>query len=249
MQEPASKKTRGGVSDKALALITESWQSQANLSFFLLLLVVVGFVLPSLGFGRDNARLYSDVAFSLLLVSGMAIAWGQRKLLLLAGFVGSAALAVRWMAFFTPTPALQLWAAGWSLASILVIALVLLLEVFRRGGPVTLVRIQGAIAVYLLFGIGWAHAYHIAEIVHPGSFNSAAGTMSNISDWGYFSFVTLSTVGYGDITPVRPIARSLAVAEALTGQLYLAITIARLVAMEVVSWQSRMDRNSDKLPH
>jgi Ion channel len=243
MPETARRKNHEAV-EKARALIAESWQSQANLSFFLLLLVVVGFVLPSLGFGRDNARLYSDIVFSLLLVSGMAIAWGHRKLLLLAGFVGSAALAVRWMAFLSPTPALQLWAAGWSLAAILVMEVVLLLEVFRRGGPVTLVRIQGAIGIYLLFGIGWAHAYHIAEIVHPGSFNSAAGTMSNISDWAYFSFVTLSTLGYGDIVPVHPIARSLAILEALTGQLFLAITIARLVAMEVISWQAKADQDS-----
>src|SRR5271165_1560186 len=249
MPAPARATTRDAVREKARALITESWQSQANLSFFLALLVFVGFVLPSLGFGKDDEMLYSDMAFSLMMISGVAIAWGQRKQFLLAGFVGSAALAVRWMAKFTPTPTLQLWADEWSVAAILAIALVLLSQVLFRKGPVTLNRIQGAIAVYLLFGIGWAHAYHIAEIVHPGSFNSAAGTMSNISDWGYFSFVTLSTVGYGDITPVRPIARSLAVAEALTGQLYLAITIARLVAMEVVSWQSRMDRNSDKLPH
>jgi voltage-gated potassium channel Kch len=56
-------------------------------------------------------------------------------------------------------------------------------------------------------------------------------------DWIYFSFITLTTVGYGDITPVHPIARTLAVGEALTGQLYLAVMIARLVAMEIVFWQ------------
>src|SRR5271157_6594711 len=126
MPAPARAKTHDAVREKARALITESWQSQANLSFFLLLLVAVAFVLPSVGFGRDDAKLYSDIAFSLVLISGVAIAWGRRKLFLLAGFVGSAALAVRWMAFFTPTPALQLWAAGWALAAILVIALVLL---------------------------------------------------------------------------------------------------------------------------
>ena len=244
MPAPARAKTHDAVREKARALITESWQSQANLSFFLLLLVAVGFVLPSLGFGRDDTKLYSDIAFSLMLISGVAIAWGRRKLFLLAGFVGSAALAVRWMAFFTPTPVLQLWADEWSLAATLVIAIVLLLQVFRDG-PVSLVRIQGAIAVYLLFGMGWAHAYHITEILHPGSFNVTSGTMSNVGDWGYFSFVTLSTLGYGDITPVRPIARTLAIGEALSGQLYLAITIARLVAMEVVSWQSKTNQNSE----
>jgi Ion channel len=242
MPEPARKTTHDAVREKARAFIAESWQSQANLSFFLALLVFVTFVLPSLGFGRDDAKLYSDLNFSLVLISGVAIAWGQRKLFLLAGFIGSAAVAVRWMAYFTPTPALQLWADGWTLAAILVIALVLLFEVFRNG-PVTPSRIQGAIAVYLLFGMGWAHAYHITELLHPGSFRPA-GAMSSISDYAYFSFVTLSTLGYGDITPVRPIARALSVGESLAGQLYLAVLVARLVAMEVVSWQSKTSQNS-----
>ena len=234
----------GAVGKRARGLIRETWQSQANLSFFLALLVVVAFVLPSMGFGANDIKLYSDLAFSLLLLSGVAIAWGRRKLFLVAGFVGSAALAVRWMAFFTPTAALQLWSDQWSLAAILLIAVVLLLQVFREG-PVTHSRIQGAIAVYLLFGIGWAHAYHIAETLHPGSFATTAAAMSNVSDWVYYSFVTLTTVGYGDITPARPIARTLSIGEALTGQLYLAVLIARLVAMEVVSWQSKTNVNSE----
>ena len=245
MPEPTKHITKDAVREKARAIIAESWQSQANLSFFLALLVLIGFVLPSLGFGRNDLKLYSDIGFSLLLISGVVIAWGQKKQLLLAGFVGSAALAVRWMAFFTPTPALQLWAADWSLAAILVIALVLLSQVLFRDGPVTFNRILGAIAVYLLFGIGWAHAYHIAELLHPGSFNSTTGTMTTVSDWAYFSFTTLTTLGYGDITPVHPIARSLSIFEALTGQLYLAITIARLVAMEVVSWQAKTNQSSE----
>jgi Ion channel len=244
MTEPAKPPKREDVREKARAIITETWQSQANLSLFLALLVLVAFVLPSLGFGRDDLQIYADIAFSVLLISAVAIAWGQRKLFMLSGFVGSVALAVRWMAFFTPTSVLQVWSDWWTLAAILVIAVVLLLQVFREG-PVTFMRIQGAIAVYLLFGVFYAHAYHIAELLHPGSFNSTAGGVPNVRDLIYFSYVTLSTVGYGDITPVRPIARSLAVAEALTGQLFLAITIARLVAMEVVAWQSKTSQNSE----
>lgn len=243
MPEPAKQTTHNGVRDKARALLTQSWQSQANLSFFLALLVLVAFVLPSVGFGRDNTKLYSDIAFSLVLISGVAISWGQRWQFLLAGFVGSAALTVRWMAWFTPTTTLQLWADVWTLVAILVVALVLLAQVFRQGA-VTSYRIQGAIAVYLAFGMGWAHAYHITELLHPGSF-SPEGAMSNVGDWVYYSFVTLSTVGYGDITAIRPIARSLSIGEALTGQLYLAVLIARLVAMEVVSWQSKVSQNSE----
>ncbi len=233
----------GAVREKARTLITQSWQSQANLSFFLALIVGLGFVLPVLGFGKNDELLYSDCVFSLLLASGVAIAWGRPRLFGFAAFVGSATLAVRWMAFFTPTMALQVWSGAWSIAAILVIALVLLAQVFRPG-PVTSYRLQGAIAVYLLFGVGWAHAYHLTGLLHPGSFNTPSGEIPSVLDWAYFSFITLTTVGYGDITPVRPIARTLAMGEALTGQLYLAVLIARLVAMEVVSWQAKTDQNS-----
>jgi hypothetical protein len=226
------------VSEKARGFIKESWQSQANLSFFLALLVTIGFILPSLGFGKDDERLYGDVVFSVALISGVAIAWGQRWLFGFAGFVGSATLAVRWMAFLTPTRTLVVWASIWSMVAVIVLALVLLAQVFRSG-PVTPNRIQGAIAVYLLFGVAWAHAYHITAMLHPGSFNTTSGELTTVLDWTYFSYVTLSTVGYGDITPVLPIARSLAIGESLTGQLYLAVLIARLVAMEVVTWQQK----------
>ena len=129
MPEPAKSTKHEAVREKARALITESWQSQANLAFFLALLVLIGFVLPSLGFGKEDERLYSDIAFSVALISGVAIAWGQRWLFGLAGFVGSAAIAVRWMAFLTPTLALEVWASIWSMVAIVVIALVLLAQV------------------------------------------------------------------------------------------------------------------------
>jgi hypothetical protein len=237
MAESAPETRRGIVREKARGFIKESWQSQANLSFFLALLVILGFILPSLGFGKNDELEYSDLAYSLLLISGVAIAWGRRWLFALAVFVGSATLAVRWMDYLTPTFAFQVWTAIWSIAAVLVIAVILLAQVFRSG-PVTSYRVQGAIAVYLLFGVGWAHAYHLTNILHPGSFNSAA-ELRGPMDWAYYSFVTLSTVGYGDITAVHPIARSLSIGEALTGQLYLAVLIARLVAMEVITWQSK----------
>jgi Ion channel len=230
--------------EKARAFLKQSWQSQTNLAFFLGLLITLGLVLPSLGFGKSDEIRYSDFCFSLMLISGVAIAWGQPWLFGFAAFVGSATLAVRWMAFFTPTFALQVWSGAWSIAAILVISLVLLAQVFRAG-PVTAYRLMGAIAVYLLFGTGWAHAYHLTGMLHPGSFNTPLGhEMRTVLDWAYFSYITLTTVGYGDITPAHPIARTLAMGEALIGQIYLAVLVARLVAMEVISWQERTSHDS-----
>jgi len=242
MQRSAVRLKRGEVRRRAKGLIVDTWQSQANLSLFLGLELLIAFVLPSLGFGQNNVRLYSDMGFSILLLSGIAIAWGRPKLFTIAAVVGGIALVVRWMAWGLGSLRAVLWDDAATIVAIAVIALVLLVQIFRAG-RVTHVRIQGAIAVYLLFGVAWAHAYHVVGILHQNAFTAPSGELSLPSDWIYFSFVTLTTVGYGDITPVVPIARTLAIGEALVGQLYLAIMVARLVAMELVFWQQRVMEN------
>jgi hypothetical protein len=95
------------------------------------------------------------------------------------------------------------------------------------------------VAVYLLLGLMWASAYALLYQLHPDAFAGALGAALIPQTWIYYSFVTLTTVGYGDITPVHPVARSLAIAEALTGQLYLAITLAHLVALRVGMHEKR----------
>jgi voltage-gated potassium channel Kch len=232
------ERKHNAVGSRVRGLIADTWQTEANLSFFLILEVLLAFILPAVGFGKHDFQLYSDCGFSVMLISGVAIAWGRKKLFVLAVLVGSGALATRWLTWGHTNARLLRWSDWWTIATMLVISIVLLTQIFRSG-RVTHVRIQGAIAVYLLFGLGWAHAYHIVAILNPTSFTFPAGEAPAMGDWIYFSFVTLTTVGYGDITPLRPIARTLAMGEALAGQLYLAVMIARLVAMEVVFWQQK----------
>jgi hypothetical protein len=99
-----------------------------------------------------------------------------------------------------------------------------------------------AISVYLLLGLIWALSYALLAQLSPDSFAFAAnphssGRMDRFNAF-YFSFVTLSTVGFGDVTPVSKLARTLAVMEAVTGTFYVAILIARLVAMYVPTSRS-----------
>ena len=97
-------------------------------------------------------------------------------------------------------------------------------------------RIVGAICVYALIGLAWAKTYEALDGVVPGSFRFPADTawaMPGLVRYTYFSFVTLGTLGYGDVSPVTALAGTLAWMEAVTGQLYLAITVARLVALSL----------------
>ena len=113
-------------------------------------------------------------------------------------------------------------------------AVVVLTRVIRSR-KVTAETIYGAISVYLLMGLTWMTAYGLLERLHPGSFNVAAAqnpdSILSSLDLLYFSFVTLTTLGYGDITPISDAARSLAFMEAITGVMYLTILVARLVGM------------------
>jgi len=105
----------------------------------------------------------------------------------------------------------------------------LVMKQFLVSGRRAAHRIVAAIVVYLLIGVLWARLYEIAGLMIPGAFNIANGT-ATITSYLYFSFVTLATIGYGDITPVHSVVRNLAVLEAITGQMYIAVLIAQLVA-------------------
>ena len=219
------------VRPKARQIIEQTWQSQANLAVFLLMLVVTIFVLPALAVGRAHIMLYGDLVYSLVLVTGSAIGWGRPRLMALGAMVVVPALVLRWAAWAAPGGRIQVWSDAGSLVASLVIVYVLLAQVFRVG-PINLMRVQGAVAAYLLIGVAYAFAYQIDLHVNPAAVESTVGKMNTFVDWIYFSFCTLSTLGYGDIVPTSRLSRSLAIGEAITGQLYLAILIARLVAMQ-----------------
>ena len=109
-----------------------------------------------------------------------------------------------------------------------------------RSKRVTADTIFGAIAVYLLFGVIVAMMFQFLNNISPGSVVASVGEAKTIVErydqFGeilYFSFVTLTSVGYGDLTPIGPAARSLAMFEGVVGQLYLAVLIARLVGIHV----------------
>ena len=112
----------------------------------------------------------------------------------------------------------------------------LVLDHVFRAGPITGDRVRGAILAYLLIGLVWTFAYQLTHRLAPGSFRLGDSTPTPevfMHGLGYFSYVTLTTVGYGDVTPLHPLARSLAVAEGLIGQLYPAILIGRLVSLQI----------------
>ncbi len=116
------------------------------------------------------------------------------------------------------------------------VSLLLLRDILLRSHDVTIDLVLGSVNIYLLISVGFAFAYALVETVHPGSFSGLAGTTFEtgaIIPFLYFSFVTVTTLGYGDIVPLTPVGKTLAYGQAVFGQLYLAILVARLVSMYV----------------
>lgn len=215
------------------AKLLHFWEADRSLSIFLVLLVYIIFIMPVLQAPDSLGRFVGNLAFTALLIAGTVTAakshWMRFGMILLT----VVALLVRWAAFVAPSDILAIGREASTLVMFLLYALVVAARVYRPGGPVTYHRIQGAIAVLLLLGTVWAYAYELLYLFQPGAFNGANANAPGSPVWIYYSFVTLTTMGYGDITPVHPIARSLAISEALTGQLYIAVTLARLMALHM----------------
>ncbi|HZP45519.1 MAG TPA: potassium channel family protein [Candidatus Binataceae bacterium] len=207
------------------------WSSDLSLSLLLALLIINILIIPMVQFvtwGRFLAR----SILSLLFISGLMATVVRRRTMMAAVVIILAALLIGYKDILRPTLALNLLNDSISLVFVTVVIFLILRQV-NRTGPITSRRIQGSIAAYLLIGVLWAIAYDMVESIAPGSFRIVLSTGPRLPQLGYFSFTTLATLGLGDILPVSPLARSLVVLEALIGQLFPVILIARLVAMEL----------------
>lgn len=145
--------------------------------------------------------------------------------------VGSGVAVLAWLGLhawaFGGGPSLASAALGaWSLW-----VAISLLAVVLGAGRVDGERIAAALCVYMLVGLAFGGFFATLEAVEPGSVSGGDDPQLTVADAAYFSFVTLATLGYGDLLPVSSAARSLAVLETVFGQLYLAVLIARLVSL------------------
>jgi len=161
------------------------------------------------------------------LLAAAAGAWRSRGARVLVPSLGAFLVlgAVLHVVRFGPGPSLapaMLGGAGLAMAAFLVNGVL-------AAGPVDMERICAALCVYLLAGIAFGGLFAALDAIRPGSLTGPAPI--GLDGAVYFSFVTLATLGYGDIAPATSATRALAVLEAVFGQLYLAVLIARLVSL------------------
>ena len=221
--------------------LRDFWMGDEALSVFLVLLFLALFLGPFLD--SPQVRLLTSLFFSLLMVSGVINLSRRPSIRFVAGIVACGAITLRWLTHVRPTAATLQWGSLVSFLFMITLTMVILYKVFMDDKPVTAHRVKGAVAAYLMFGITWSVLYGFLDQVLPNAFNlpPASGEYGPARQevFAYYSFITLTTVGYGDISPTHDISRMFAVLEALVGQLYPATLLARLVPLAITQQQEQ----------
>jgi hypothetical protein len=223
---------------RRLGLARHNWPGRFTVLLATILLLLVTQPIFS---GHAFAQIFATATISLVLLSAVYAFRTTKTYFTIALILIVPALGSRFVLQFTANQTLEM-AGGISSCLFLTVTVFALVSRLFIVKSVTFDTISAAICAYLLIGVAWAYAFALVELRHPGSFSAAlfqksAGggspLLASLHTFIYYSFVCLTTTGFGDITPVSEGARSLSVMEAVFGQLYMAILVARLVGLEI----------------
>lgn len=202
---------------------------------FQFMLVTLFFYIVLVPFIQDYVRIRNllDIFFIFILISSI-YAVGEKKGNAITAVVLVAVLAFfDWVGPVIQVPNTDIAGTVLGICFFGFVIFSILSFIFHQD-IVTQEVISASVSVYLLMGIAWAMIYNLLERIYPGSFlYSDAQAANEKMIFSYYSFVTLTTLGYGDISPVTSKAATLSVAEAIIGQLYLTVLIARLVGLHI----------------
>jgi len=222
---------------------------------FSILLIAQLLLIVAAPFSRVYAdlRLPFDFFLALVFLCALVLVFRNRQLRLIALLLGVPTLVVQWSGYTLPDVAARQALLGLHVLASLFLSftLVVVLAEVLALKRVSLDGICGALCGYLLIGLIFSHLYSCAAFFLPASFSGHPELTASMSTeprrhllFMYFSFITLTTVGYGDIVPVRDAIRGLVVAEAVIGQFYLAGFIADLVGKKLTQGSAQAENPS-----
>jgi hypothetical protein len=209
---------------------------QSNQRFLILLCLILGLLVFVPILQRFVAvRIFIDIFLTAIFIS-MVYTFSYNKVHVIAGvFLAVVMLASLWLQYLDPNK----WILPIGmLAGVIFIAMVIggIIGLIIKSEEVCRETIYAAILMYLLAALMWAFIYTFLELVDPASFNVELNrSRGYLPVFQYYSFVTITTLGYGDITPITDVAKAFSILEAVIGQLYLVVAVAWLVGMHVSS--------------
>ncbi len=187
-----------------------------------------------------ETRLLDDLVLTFVFLMAIPALIREQALRWFALILGVPTVIGIWLGYIVPDVPRATSIVGFHLIAIAFFSITIgaTLHTIYRAPEITVDSVFGAFSGYLLLGLVFSHVFSIAEALHPGAFHCAAGMLENNPDerhaiLTYFSFTTLSTLGYGDIVPVKPVARSLSMVEAIAGQFYVAVLLAEVIGKRV----------------
>ena len=194
-----------------------------TVTVMLLLLIVVPFATGEQAkLGRTITSVIATLTVALSMAASAAKPWAIRASWLAGGVVIVASIITE------PAQALSV-AAVFGLGFLMIASPVLIVRRISRHDVITATTMWGAIAAYLSLGIAFSLIYAAIFSADADAFRSVTGV--GLADFNYFSFVTMTTLGYGDITPVTDLARAVSVLQTVIGQIFLVVVVARVVTM------------------
>jgi hypothetical protein len=202
---------------------------------FLVLLIAILSYLLAFPFLQPFFRFRMLLSFALtfLLISAVYAVSERKRTTLIAGVIAVLWGALQWASNLVENPALPV--ADGIIAIIFMIYIIYnALHFFVNSKKIDFNIVIASIVVYLLIALVWAEAYNLIEMASPGSFKFAVMiSEAGAEHFTYFSFITITTLGYGDIIPATNLARAVSMLEAFVGQVYLVVLVARLVGMQI----------------
>jgi hypothetical protein len=190
----------------------------------------------------QNASIIVNFTFTITIVIGVWSLIDDRKWFLFGLGLATFSLLLALLEFFYTSEFIYITSIL-VLLFFLINSLVLAIKHIMFGPKIDVNKIVGSITIYLLIGIIWALLYGLVEVLIAESFSGNLLNVGGSRFWDliYFSFVTLTTLGYGDILPMNTYARTLAYMEAIVGQFYIALLVASLVGAHLSERQFRKD--------
>lgn len=196
------------------------------------LLCIMHFILIPI-FGRYSFfMVVLNIFWMLFLTAGIFAFSKYRKHAILLSIIPFLFIVFNWISIFKPSPLFALMNLILSISTFLLLITLVLLKVFKPG-PITIHSVVGTVVVYMLianlFSISYGYIYECIE----GSFQITLPSFQSnslVANFMYFSYITITTTGFGEIVPLHPLARSLVQGEAIIGVLYPVILIGRLVS-------------------